>query len=1399
MKMANKYSEYFRIDKDFYRCIDIEAVRNTPSLWEKTYPHPTFIHLLKSAERMLAGSRQPIWIHGAYGTGKSQCAYALKKILDVPEEELRAYWAKFDVLQDGANKDLLEKLIGHKGCKVVTAYRYASGGINGTRDLLLAVQDSVKAAIEEAGVPYQGEMTLKDSVVAWLSDDLNKKHFEEYLALPEFSSRFTQSTADEVLSDLRKGGELKELMENIFYLSDRRGITAFDLNTDRLMGWLKYIIDKNDMKIVLVWDEFSSFFMNNRASLDEFQKLASLAQGTAFYFCIVTHQTNSVITNREDQAWKVVRQRYDFVEITLPDSIAFDLIASALDVVPETQAAWNRVADELVNSYTKESRDAVVKQIEKTDHTHKVNPDVFKKIMPIHPFAAMVLKYIASAFEANQRSMFDFIKTGDADVHAFQWFIVHTSPEDERMLFTVDLLWDFFYEKGRGNLTPDIQAIMDTYPRQTGLQPKEESVLKAILILQAIDQRTGGTVDLFHVTPVNLFYAFEGVRDLEGRKSAEYIAEKLVRDGILYKRPIGNGVEVYAAAALAGDQRKIDKCKNDVRSSATSAKLVAYGGLASALPLTPALKLRYGIAPTDGGITPVTPGDFTKTINTLRDRQPGWRFLAVVAFAKEDGEVAAFRQAIKDAASNPDYGHILFIDALSTPLGADAFEQYVEFSAMALYYSGNDNNLSKNNDEKARRILDTDWKGRIENGPLLVYSNENPEGERFPNANGVLGAMQERVVRRFPYVFDFHGGLTETMLKLTQAKAAAKHGCMQTSGGVVVGIEKRTLALAPGNVWHVDRYWEAPGLAALPVSRIKAAIEGKIADAFEREGQISIRELYDTLETDFGFSQCNLSAFLAGFLLKEYGKEPYRYGDSQNGHEAMSPDKLAEMLANYIGNPNPARYKDTWIVKMSPEEMAFYALTEKAFGIPENACATPGQAASEVEKRMRALGLPVWVLSEVDRDGIYEMVEKYIQLVQKEGRDTHAIALELGKASQDRPGLGEVLGGFLTQENCQKAMLAFLGTFEGGRILALAKGIHGEATLMDDIRSLFSVERSCLWERSTGENEIRKLLTQYCLIQESNDVLSGSAASRGACFDAWREKLKCIHIPAQQLREKLPDMAGLLSWLTKVYKGEEILPEGLRSFLGELQTHGGQMADLLRDEKPLFFEVYADYLYDLDMDDFDEIAAMLPFGMFVFSTSDCNIRVRDKAEEYRQNQKRVQLMERWRSATGTKNPKEWSARHRVPILCMVADGDYDQGRKVFETLNALRPSEGEVDGALVYLGNATFLEDLKSDEARTQAFRKHIIGSYDGILTDAAWVQERLERLSIEPYDWYGHPTVQGEVKRLAEAQYRAGGSDKALSILSQMTADAREAYIRRLVTDNVQVGMEIIAASGKQ
>lgn len=439
--MPNKYCDYFDVNESYFPCIDESAI-NDGAPWETTYPHETFVELLKSIERMLGGTtNRSVWIHGAYGTGKSQCALAVRRILEVPENEVRAYWDKYDSLKK--NKALLEKILGHKERGIVTAYRYASGDISTPQQLFLAVQESIKKALDSYGrITYKGENSLKESVIAWLADPSHNMFVNSLLQKPEWVSTFSQSTADEIINSLKKSSDVSKLMDNIFKLATKEGITALTLSADSLRAWILDVIKKNDTKIVLIWDEFSDFFRQNKNSLSEFQKLVSICQEAPFYFVVVTHPISSISSN--DDSWKIVQQRFDKTEISLPSNIAFDLIGNeAFSPKKAALASWKKMADDLDASLSA-SRKAVMKA------TDVKSDDVMKKMLPIHPMAALVLKNIATAYQANQRSMFDFIKTPkELDTKAFQWFIHQYGPEDDRPLLTVDMLWNFFYEKGK--------------------------------------------------------------------------------------------------------------------------------------------------------------------------------------------------------------------------------------------------------------------------------------------------------------------------------------------------------------------------------------------------------------------------------------------------------------------------------------------------------------------------------------------------------------------------------------------------------------------------------------------------------------------------------------------------------------------------------------------------------------------------------------------------------------------------------------------------------------------------------------------------------------------------------------------------------------------------------------
>lgn len=1379
-----KYCEYFDVNEKYFPCIDESAI-NSGAAWDTTYPHQTFIDLLNRTEKMLSGNtNRSIWIHGAYGTGKSQCAYTLKKLLEVPEIEVRNYWNKFEPLKK--NPVLLEKLIGHKAQGIVTAYRYASGSISTPQQLFFAVQESIKKGLEANEVSYKGENSLKESVIAWLEDPIHNQFMDALLQKPKWRSTFSQSSADEIINTLKKSSDVSSLMDDIFSLAAEEGITALNLSADSLRKWIIDIIDKNNIKLVLIWDEFSDYFRQNSTSLGEFQKIVSICQEKPFYFVIVTHPLSSLAKEYDSRdktnPWSVVQQRFDKVEITLPDNIAFELIGHAFSVKPAAKANWKRMTEDL-NSYVTNARKAVIKAANINEQ------NVMRDILPIHPIAALVLKNIASAFQSNQRSMFDFIKTPkDMDVNAFQWFIQNTSPLSDRPFLTVDMLWDFFYEKGKDYLSSDIRLILDTFQQQAQLNDKEKIVLKTVLIMQSIDQRLGGALPILKPTDQNLSYAFEGdTGELES--SCKSIAKALVNKGILIENPIANGKKVYSAAVLAGDGAKIEAFKKEIREKqGTTAKLVSEGAaVATALSLPPALKLRYALELDSGKLPVVTMSDFKKVMDVLKSKDVDWHFYAVLALAKTDEEAQSFRTLIKKIIADPAYKNIAVIDALSTPLGLEAFEQYVDYSAMSMYYSGNNGQQSKENAKKAKDVLERDWKDQIHNGQFIVFTYANQDGEKAAGAGAVHTIMQTIVLKRFKHVQDFTKGLSETQLKLTTPKPVAKYGMgVMEIKGLISGCEKSVL----GKFWSKKEYWKDEELAGEHIVIIKKSVDKMIDDAFKSSGKISIGEIYDYLETTYGFSVCNLSAFITGFLLKEYSSEPYRSMDAEGHRDSMTPDKLSEMIGNYIGK-NP---KATYIVNLTPEEKAFYELTENAWNITANTCSSPQQAGTLVLAKMRDLSYPVWCLEDMDTAGVFDLVKLYIKLVQSKGDKAHDVANEIGKIAIQRPSSAQNLKALLTLDNCKKGMHIFLERFENGKLLNVAKEINAEDSVLSDIKKLFDVQYSALWIGSTGEDEIRKLITEYEVVKSTNIFLNVNVRSKEAAFKAWRETLKFIGFSCESIRAKKPALDKFFYNLLRIANYEDMLPDNMKSFLDEMTNHNAEIRNVLGNTLAVFIDIYAPYLEGFTDTECEEIKNSITSEMFTISSTASNAIVKKAAEDYRKNQVKSQLYKLWSDKSGgSKNPRVWSEKYRTPILCCVNASLYAEAKKAFATLNSSTQSEADIKEALAFIKEADFFDEITSADYRDKCFAKRIIGDYTSLISDIDAVRDTLESTGISAYEWNDNPTIMSKVSSMAAAEYNAGGSDKVVDIIEGMNDAELKKWLTDIVRKDMGLGVKII------
>ena len=190
--------------------------------------------------------------------------------------------------------------------------------------------------------------------------------------------------------------------------------------------------------------------------------------------------------------------------------------------------------------------------------------------------------------------MFDFIKNGgNEDLKGFQWYIDNFGPLSDNPFLTVDLLWGFFYDNGKNDLSMNIRQILDRFSNLSKQLDEEEcKVLKAILLFQAMSLSAGDQVEIFLPNEKNLNLSFEG-SDLEDGQAVK-CAEKLVRDKIIYKKTLKDGSFLYSVLTGEMDANQIDKKKAEFESRTTSS-IIKGGQLDDTIEIPQDLRLRFKV------------------------------------------------------------------------------------------------------------------------------------------------------------------------------------------------------------------------------------------------------------------------------------------------------------------------------------------------------------------------------------------------------------------------------------------------------------------------------------------------------------------------------------------------------------------------------------------------------------------------------------------------------------------------------------------------------------------------------------------------------------------------------------------------------------------------------------
>lgn len=1401
--MDNKlYKDYFDIDPKYYAAVTADLIEQGKVSWKGFYPHETFVKLLQTTYKVLSGySSRSIWVEGAYGTGKSHAALTVKSLIDARDEEVVDYFNDY-----GLSQDLRDKFVALKNSgKIITIHRIGSAGINTDTDLILAVQQSIMSALKVYGIENKGDASMRDAFLKWLDKVGSKSYFNELISQEKYAWNFSGVNADDVIERLTNGtdAQIENTMRDVMTVLKDAGQYGLFSDVNDMAGWIKSIIEENDLAAILfVWDEFSEYFLTHPVGLTGFQTLAEISQSHPFYFMIVAHESRNLFADA-DTAKKTLDRFESSVKVELPENMAFRLMAQAMNITSDPLLAkeWTEEFAPALNDELVSVRNIIATTAKKHSRMGEktvISDSELQSIVPIHPYAALLLKHIATVFNSNQRSMFDFIISNDlTEAKGFKWYINNFGPMDTlHNLLTIDLLWDFFCGKEQNGLNDDVRGVLDSYRllQSDKLLPEEQRVLKTLLLLQAIALRVTGN-ELLIPNDQNLDLAFSGIDWNKGKAIA--IANGLIEKGLMFKKPIAGGKFEYCVANGGGGE-SIEPYRKKVIEETRTQGLIVAANLLDAIQVPPAIKQRY--------ITDSTGyANFTPTVSKMNALSNQERFKVLVTFAMDDNEAAQVKQHITKNINMPQ-NDLIFIETL-TPMGKDLFAQYVDSMAFSKYNATKDREQAKHYERQAAAVL-KEWQNKLSDGAFMMYDAEHKAGQRKAN----LADLQEslRVINHQKYYYGLEQyQLNPTLYGAYQMANGAGFGITQTvSGAYAPPNQKIRFEHALEGAWNVDKYWEDPTKQSLPIVHIKKKVDEIIQTGFNTgTGLVSMSDILDELEKEpFGFMPSSVTAFVLGFVMKEYSISDYYWSNNSNS-EAMTVEKMKAMIGNALQQrlSHAKNYKEEYIRSMTPEIRKFLKCTAKAFKIPAINCGSVEDARDQMRIKMKGLSFPIWCVKYILEDEgiqtspqlIEQIIDDYTGIANtaNSNQDTEdALAEHIGCKVMENPSVIEDLEKILTNDYCQKGMIAYIKSFKGGVLPQLAIEIGDGGSYIEEVKKKFNAgDANWVWNKSTVNEKIDAVILEYQIVAESNKSLQKCSTLKET-VSAWNSRTNNIHIPCEAVAKHIGDLGPFLQQLCYMKQSNSIAEQNKQKFYDLLLTQRESFDSFYKNQVPYFEQDAEAFLSDLEKDEIAELYNSLPSGQFTKAKSEYYQFVQAQVDKYVQSQWKKKLQSLWYEKTSTKDPIQWSEKYNVPILCMFNDTDRRVVKNVFRIIMSSNPSETDAENAIEFLTNADFYVEIENIEYQEKCFVERVIGGYYVLLQDVSSIKSSLiSTIPDRVYDWMDNSAVQTQLRKMADKQYKLSGCDRATEVIDKMDSEQLRRYLKERISDDVDFGMMIL------
>lgn len=411
------------------------------------------------------------------------------------------------------------------------------------------------------------------------------------------------------------------------------------------------------------------------------------------------------------------------------------------------------------------------------------------------------------------------------------------------------------------------------------------------------------------------------------------------------------------------------------------------------------------------------------------------------------------------------------------------------------------------------------------------------------------------------------------------------------------------------------------------------------------------------------------------------------------------------------------------------------------------------------------------------------------------GMSENDIAIEIGKICMKYDTAIVDLEKLFTSDKCLEGIKAFLDVYANGELIRLAQSVNDSNQYINVLRNKFSVDAAnWVWRKETAQNVIDSVILEYRIIEESNKWVDTSKSYKGA-LRGWSSKANNMRLAYNVIKNDVEDLDVFLDNIYEICTTDQLQEQHKEVFLKNMSNYGAKFVDFYNNRQKEVFKKVCDFeLTGLSDADKDKVFSTMPMGCFTKDKVGYISMVTNMVEEQKKGLSSMKLKNLWMEKTNTSNPYQWSEQYNMPIFAMLNENEYSICRKVFHTINSKNADIKDISDAITYLENAKFFDLLSDSAQRDKMFVKNIIQDNAVMLTDINDVKNHLRNhVTDSPYHWLGSPAVKSTLNKMAEAKYSKDGYEIAFRKIDQMSAEDVKQYLKDLIKNNKNVGVEII------